>query len=230
MLDINKIYNMDFRQGLNHLPAFDMIITDPPYNIGFKYDIYNDNLMETEYINMIKCLKNKPLAIIHYPEETMKYFVPALGVPQEVVTWCYNSNLPNRQSRLINFYNCNVDFNRVRQPYKNQNDKRVKALIANGSTGSRMYDWFNDIQMVKNVSKEKFKHPCPIPIKLYERIIQLTTNEGDLIVDPFAGTGNFAVACLNTNRNFIGFEISKTYYEIAMERIENFKVNNLHCS
>ena len=73
--------------------------------------------------------------------------------------------------------------------------------------------------MVKNVSKEKF-HPCPVPVKLMERIILLTTKEGDTILDPFMGSGTTALACINTNRNFIGFELDKHYCDIANERIQ----------
>lgn len=220
MFEVNKIYNMPFQEGLEDLPHIDMVITDPPYNIGFNYNQYEDNMSDEAYINMIAELQDYPLAIIHYPEETMQYFVPALGIPDEVITWCYNSNLP-KQSRLINFYNCKPNFNAVKQPYKNPNDKRVKKLIENGSQGTRLYDWFSDIQLVKNVSKEKF-HPCPVPIELMERIIKLTTKEDDVVLDPFMGSGTTALACLNTNRKFVGFEIDKKYFDIANERIESY--------
>src|SRR5699024_9637904 len=89
--------------------------------------------------------------IIHYPEETMKYFIPALGVPDVVNTWCYNSNLPNRQHRLINFYNLKPDYKKVLQPFKNPNDKRIKERIKKGVKGARSYDWFNDIQLVQKL-------------------------------------------------------------------------------
>lgn len=223
MIELNKIYNEDFRNELSDIGEDFTIITDPPYNIGFKYNSYADNLPDEEYIELIAELKNHKLAIIHYPEETMKYFVPALGVPDEVNVWAYNSNLPSRQSRLINYYNTKPDYNKVLQSYKNPNDKRVKAQIAKGRTGVRSYDWFSDIQLVKNVSKQKYNHPCPVPVKLMERIILLTTSEGDLIVDPFMGSGTTAIACLNTNRNYLGFEIDKGYFEMANERIENHK-------
>ena len=49
------------------------------------------------------------------------------------------------------------DFKKVKQPYKNLHDKRIKKLIENGSEGARLYDWFDDIELVKNVSKEKIK-------------------------------------------------------------------------
>lgn len=224
MLEINKIYNHKFQDSLHELPKIDMVITDPPYNINFKYNQYKDAMTEDEYIEMIKLFKDMPLAIIHYPEETMKYFVPALGAPNEVIAWCYNSNLP-KQSRLINFYNCKVDFKKVKQPYKNLNDKRIQERIKNGSTGTRLYDWFHDIQLVKNVSKEKSNHPCPVPVKLIERIILLTTNEGDTVLDPFMGSGTTAIACINTNRKYIGFEIDKVYYDESINRIKNHQDN-----
>lgn len=210
---------MDFRKAMSELPPINLIATDPPYNIGFKYNEYNDCMSDEEYENMLSEFQGYPTAIIHYPEEMMKYVVPALGVPNEVCAWCYNLNLP-RQFRLINFYDINVDFNKVKQPYKNPNDKRIKKLIEAGSKGTRMYDWFSDIQIVKNVSKEKTSHPCPVPVALMERIILLTTNEGDTICDPFMGSGTTALACINTNRNYIGFEISKEYCEIAEDRIK----------
>lgn len=197
-----------------------LIASDPPYNINFNYNQYSDDLTPEQYIELMATFNGYPSAFIHYPEETMRYFVPSLGIPNEVIAWCYNSNLP-RQSRLINFFNVEVDFNKVKQPYKNPNDKRVKKLIDNGSKGTRSYDWFNDIQLVKNVSKDKF-HPCPVPIELMERIILLTTNEGDTIFDPFMGSGTTGIACFNTNRNFIGCELDKTYFDIASERINSY--------
>jgi site-specific DNA-methyltransferase (adenine-specific) len=208
---------MDFREGFEQLPNINMIVTDPPYNIEFKYNQYSDNLSKEDYIKMIATMKSLPVAIIQYPEETMEYIVPALGVPEEVIVWCYNSNLP-RQSRLINFYNRKPDLSKVKQPYKNPTDKRVKKLIDAGSKGTKLYDWFSDIQLVKNVSKEK-NHPCPVPIELMKRIILLTTEEGDTVCDPFMGSGTTALACIETNRNFIGFELDKKYYDIAISRI-----------
>lgn len=195
-----------------------MCITDPPYNINFQYNCYKDNLSEEDYINMLAELQNIPLAIIHYPEQIMKYVVPAIGVPDEVCAWCYNSNLP-KQFRLINFYNCTVNFANVKQPYKNPKDKRVQKLIENGSQGTRMYDWFSDIQIVKNVSKEKTNHPCPVPVALMERIILLTTKAGDTVFDPFMGSGTTAIAAKNTGRNYFGFEIDDDYYRLAKQRI-----------
>lgn len=214
-----KIFNDDFRNVIKEIEEDYIIVTDPPYNIGYQYNDYKDDLTDFEYINMISEFRGMKIAIIHYPEETMKYFVNALGVPDEVNTWCYNSNLPNRQHRLINYYNLKPDYKKVLQPFKNPNDKRIKERMERGIKGARSYDWFSDIQLVKNVSKKTFNHPCPVPVELMERIIKLTTNENDLIFDPFCGSGTTAIACMNTNRRFIGSEIDKLYYDMSINRI-----------
>lgn len=216
MNNVFRLYNEDFR----NIPVgggFDICIFDPPYNIDYKYNSYKDKLSEDEYIEMLCEFQQQKVVIIQYPEETMKYIVPALGVPDEVVVWCYNSNI-SRQSRLISFYNVKPDFRKVRLPYKNPNDKRVRKLIEGGSKGRKMYDWFDDIQLVKNVSKEK-NHPCPVPVKLMERLITLTTGEGDVVFDPFMGSGTTGLACKNLKRGFVGAEIDKQYFEIAKKRL-----------
>ena len=196
-----------------------VFISDPPYNINFKYKNYKDNLENNEYIKLMSNFKGYKSVFIHYPEETMKYFLPALGLPTEIIAWCYNSNI-NRRFRLINFFNIKPDFSKVKQSYKNPNDKRIKKLIANGSKGTNIYDWWSDIQLVKNVSKEKTIHPCQIPEKLIERIILMATDKQDLIIDPFCGSGTVCAVAKKLNRNYIGIEISEEYCQISKERIK----------
>ena len=89
-LQVNKIYNTDFREAFKNydLSNVNLIATDPPYNINFNYNNYKDNLGGVEYISLLSNFKNFPTAIIHYPEEMMKYVVHALGVPNEVCAWC----------------------------------------------------------------------------------------------------------------------------------------------
>ena len=226
MLKLNSIYQGDCRELISLMPdGYNyVVITDPPYNINFKYDEHKDNLNDFDYIGLINSFEDFNSIFIQYPEETMKYIIPALGVPDEVIAWCYNSNLP-KQFRLCNIYGLKVDFNAIKQPYKNPNDKRIKKLIENGSQGTRMYDWFSDIQIVKNVSKEKTSHPCPVPVKLIERLILMCTKETDVIIDPFMGSGTTAIACINAGRNYIGIEKSQKYVELANKRIEEHLLN-----
>jgi len=69
-------------------------------------------------------------------------------------------------------------------------------------------------------SKESGLHPTQKPVALFEYLIKTYTNEGDLVLDNCAGSGTTGVACKNLNRNFIGIELDKTYFEIAKQRIE----------
>jgi site-specific DNA-methyltransferase (adenine-specific) len=217
--DIATIYNNNFEDIIKKIDSFNYIITDPPYNINFKYVDYNDNMSDEKYINMLSILNDYNVVMIHYLEEFSGVVGEALGRPNKIVPWCYNSNL-QRQCRGIAWYGCTPNFNKVKQPYKNLNDKRIKKLIENGSKGSRIYDWWNDIQLIKNVSKEKnLNFTNQIPIKLLERIILLTTNENDIILDPFFGSGSLYFACKNTNRKCIGIEQSKEHLNIFKERL-----------
>lgn len=199
-----------------------VVVTDPPYNIGFKYDTYTDVLPDDEYIELLAEMQRfRKIAIIQYPEETMRLVVPALGPPDAVVAWCYNANI-RRRFRLISFYGGTPDYTRLRQPYKNPTDKRVRHLIENGSEGSELYEWWTDIQLVKNVSTEKTIHPCPIPQALAERIITLFTEPNDVVFDPFAGVGTTLVAARNLGRHYIGCEISENYYYEALRKLNPF--------
>jgi site-specific DNA-methyltransferase (adenine-specific) len=86
---------------------------------------------------------------------------------------------------------------------------------------------FNECALKENVIKIKKDkndsglHPTQKPVKLMETLIKLTTCEGYLVLDPFCGSGTTGVACKHLNRNFIGIELNKEYFDIAKERIMN---------
>lgn len=76
-----------------------------------------------------------------------------------------------------------------------------------------------NILKYRRVSPQKMVHSCEKPISLLEDLITELTNEGDTVFDCFMGSGSTGVACVNTNRNFIGIELDPNYYQIATERI-----------
>jgi len=216
----NAIITGDARELAKRIPdeSIGLIFTDPPYNIGFaRYENYSDNLPDDEYIGMLAGLRRMgPVAIIQYPEETCRYIVPALGTPTHVGAWCYSSNV-SRRFRLISYYGISPRYDRILQPYKNPDDRRV---IRNERPGTPIYEWWTDIQLVKGNSKEK-NHICPIPLKLAKRIITLSTNAGDTVLDPFVGGGTIPAACKILGRNYIAFEIDPETAELARERVRN---------
>jgi len=67
-------------------------------------------------------------------------------------------------------------------------------------------------------------HSTEKPVELYRKIIELSTDEGDLIIDPYLGSGASAIAAMETGRNFIGYEIDPEYYRRAKERIEQWQI------
>lgn len=222
----NQIFTGDARDVLPKVPreTVDLVLTDPPYNIGFNaYDLHDDSMPVDEYIALLKMLQRfSRIVVIQYPEESARFVYPALGAPDHVGAWCYNSQLP-RRFRLINYYGLKPDYSRIRQPYKNLDDKRIRARLENGAEGSPLYEWWDDIQLVKNVSKEKGSHPCPVPVRLMERIILLCTEQGDTVLDPFIGEGTTADAAQRNGRNYIGIELSPNYADAARERLQAFQ-------
>ena len=201
-----------------------IIVSDPPFNINYKYNSYNDNMEEDEYYEMLDFFfHDLPSVVIHYPENLYKLAFQIGKFPEKVISWVYNSNTA-KQHRDIAFFDVKPDMQKVRQPYKNPNDKRIKERISRGIKGGRLYDWWN-INQVKNISKEKKEHPCQMPLEVMKRIIGILP-ENALIIDPFMGTGTTGLAVLemnkeqNANRHFIGIEIDKKYFDIAKDRIE----------
>ena len=77
------------------------------------------------------------------------------------------------------------------------------------------------IDKVNTEDKKKYKHPTIKPLELIKRHIINSSNEGDTILDCFMGSGTTGVACMNTNRKFIGIELDENYFNIAKDRIEN---------
>lgn len=202
-----------------------IIVTDPPFNIGYKYNSYKDRMDENEYYNMLSnVLGGFKSVVVHYPENLYKLAFEINTPPERVISWVYNSNT-GRQHRDIAFFGIKPDFSKVRQPYKNLNDKRIQKRIAEGKTGAKLYDWW-EINQVKNVSKEKTEHPCQMPLGVMKRIIGILPDDC-VIVDPFMGSGTTGLAVLemnkeqNVNRKFIGIEIDSKYFNIAHDRIND---------
>ena len=205
-------------EELKHTHTQLIMVTDPPFNIGYKYRSYRDKMNENEYFSMLcRLTESIPFVLIHYPEQLHKLSIALGESPTKVCSWVYNSNT-GKQHRDIAFYRIKPNMNQVKQPYKNQTDKRIKALMENGSKGSRLYDWWN-INQVKNVSKEKLNHPCQMPIDVMTNVIGVLPKNAT-IIDPFMGTGTTGMACKLLGLDFIGIELDEVYFRIAKERLQ----------
>lgn len=211
----HEILHGDARELVEGL-EYDIVITDPPYNQGYHYHKYADDLDQERYLKLLLTI-TRPAVVIHYPEETINLLPMVLGHCDDVITWVYPSNT-GKQHRLISFWGLKPDRSKIKQPYKNPEDKRIQERMANGAEGASMYDWL-EMNQVKNVSEEKTEHPCQIPLELMKTIIAISTNEGDTILDPFAGSGTTILAAKALGRSAIGIEVDEKYVTLARERL-----------
>ena len=72
-------------------------------------------------------------------------------------------------------------------------------------------------------SAKKVRHPAPFPVELPYRLIQLYTYKGDIVLDPFMGSGSTAIAALKSDRKFVGYDVDAEYIKLAEERITPYK-------
>lgn len=221
----------------------DLIVTDPPFNIGKNYKTYKDRMTKEGYIKwcetwLAECIRIlKPhgsLYLFNYPENNA-YLMPFLDkhmVFKRWMTWHYPTNTgmsPTNYTRTqhsILFYakteKATWNKNVIAEPYRNPTDKRILERIKNGSSGKTPYDVFV-YNIVKNVNKDKTEHVCQLPVELVEIFIKASSNEGDLVFDPFMGSGTVAVAAKKLDRNYLGCEMDQYYCKIINERLSKIE-------
>ena len=123
--------------------------------------------------------------------------------------------------------------------YNPQMRERTKSRISKNKSTQQVYGKSKDVfegeildkkypvsllTFSKSNKKDFIKHPTQKPVSLMEYLIKTYTNEGDTVLDNVMGSGTTGVACLNTNRNFIGMELEGDYFNMAKERIENHEI------
>ena len=112
----------------------------------------------------------------------------------------------------------NYTFNNIKIKVDSKRPEYTTGYLKDGITLS---DVWSDIPALPHNSKEKVNHPTQKPVALMERCIKMITNEGDTVLDFCMGSGSTGVAAKRLNRNFIGIEANRTYFDIAKQRIEN---------
>lgn len=219
---------MDCLEFMKTLPdkCIDCVITSPPYNMcgvrgqnwknsDINYDTYDDSKDEKEYQewqkNIIKeCLRIlKPNGSIFYNHKPRlrnhKMILPTDWLYnfdiRQIIIWDRNST-PNINP--IGFYQTTEWIIWIKKEIPKFNSDQAKWKEVWGFTPD-----------MKN------NHPAPFPIELPSRCILATTNENDIVFDPFLGSGTTAVACKMLKRNYIGCEISPEYCKIAEDRIKS---------
>jgi len=238
----HKLICGDCLEKMKKMPSesTDLIITDPPFNIGKDYGgVYKDRKKHEEYIEwcktwLLECIrilkKHGSLYLFNYPENNA-YLLPFIQknmIFRRWMTWHYPTNTGHSKTNYTRTQHSIIfatktkkaKFNRdaVAQPYKNPTDKRIKERLRNGSKGTAPYDVFH-FNLVKNVSKDKTPHPCQIPVSLLRIFVKASSDVGDTVLDPFAGSFSTNVAAKELGRNSIGIDINPKYVDIGEKRL-----------
>lgn len=207
--------------------SVDLFLTDPPYNLGFDYGEVSDRQKPEDYRAMMAdfgrltfraAKEGASCFIIHYPEAIAAHWseLTAEWQLRQWLTWVYPSHNPTpggkfrRASRAVLWLTKGqpkkAETRAVGQVFRNQHDRRVRAhMKANGLNGDQAvpWDWW-ELEQVKAGSKAHQGYSNQIPDRLLKRPILTTTEPGDLVADPFSGTGSTARTALALGRRAWG--------------------------
>ena len=224
--------NCDYKDLLVELKeqniTVDAVITDPPYGVsrkhqlgfsnmgraGMDYGEWDYDFDQKEWIRLTAPLIKLGGTIIVFNDwKNFSYIVEALDEQgfsmKDVIRWVKPNPMPrNTDRRYVG------DFEMAIWAVKDGG-----KWTFNKPEGSA---YLRPIYKCPSVPKSKRIHTTQKPLKLIEDILKVHTNEGDVVLDLFTGSGTTAEACLKNNRNFIGSEIDRTYFEKAMERLQCF--------
>ena len=230
-MELNKIYNENCLDGLKRVDnnSIDMLLTDPPYNIsvknnfktmgrnGIDFGKWDKEFNLTNWIGLaVSKIKKGGNVVIFCDWKMITYIVDELTEHncdiKDMIRLVKNNPMPrNRDRRFI------VDY-----------EVAVWAVKKGKWTFNRISDTYERPEVKCNITspneKKITKHPTQKPLSSIEHILLRLSNEGDAILDCFMGSGTTAVACINTNRNYIGFELDKDYYNSSLERIEQYLI------
>lgn len=232
--------------------SIDLCVTSPPYNCGIDYDSYNDSRPWEEYLewckNWLLELKRvlKPdgrFAINHLvemglpangkkngirvsPQVELYKILTDIGltvVAQPMWADLTRSTLTSwgswQSASAPYIYNpFEVILVGYKDQWKKERDKKNKGV----NTISKE-DFMKGVGGIWNITPEtKGLTKANFPVALPKLCIELLSFKDDLVLDPFMGSGTTAIACLETDRDYIGFEISENYHKIAEDRISNY--------
>ncbi|MGI8556205.1 MAG: DNA-methyltransferase [Pyrinomonadaceae bacterium] len=248
---LNKITTGDCLELFKAIPdeSIDVTFADPPFNLKKKYTGTKDSLALQDYLSwcekwiaeMVRVTKPSGSIFVHNIPKWLTYYAGFLNDQADFKHWISwdaptapmgKSLQPNHYGIL--FYAKNAKQNKfyeLRYPHKrcrkcgylHKDYGGKKALLH--PFGSLVSDVWTDIHRVKH-NKYRDEHPCQLPVHLLERIILMSSDAGDIILDPFSGTGTTALAAKRLGRNYIGFEFDKTYTEIAENKLAQEEANS----
>lgn len=254
----NKIIVGDSLKILKKIPSesIDMVFADPPFNLKKKYTKYEDKKNIEEYLSwcykwldeMVRIVKPTGSIFVHNIPKWLTYFAEHLNKKANFRHWISwdSGGAPLGKTLLPNHYGFlfytkspkDFKFYDVRAPHKKC---RVcgEFIKDYGGKKSQMHlfgyllsDVWTDIHRIRHKVRRD-EHPCQLPIPILERIILMSTDPGDLVLDPFIGAGTTAIAAKQLGRSYIGIDIDPLYVKISKNKLKNItetKAYGIHAS
>ena len=221
-----QVYNTDAIEWLKTLDndSVDLIVSDPPYRVtqhghSGLGGIFKTKVGEDKKLNG-KLFEHNEVDVNDYAGELYRVLKPD--------SHCYiMTNDRNLQNFLNVFTNIGFNFcklliwdkqNKITNQYY-MNQVEYILFMYKGRNKQINNCGTSNLISVNNVKNKTHNHPTEKPVELMEILIKNSTNEGDLVLDPFVGVGATPVACQNLKRNFIGCELDKVYYDTTLERL-----------
>ncbi len=243
----NTIINSS-SEDMKELPdnSVHLMVTSPPYNVGKEYD---QDLTLRDYLSFLKTVWKETRRVlvpggrvcINIANLGRKPYIPlhsfiikdlldlgflmrgeiiwdkssSAGTSTAWGSWQSPSNptLRDTHEYILVF---------SKQYFKRPNPHKRKPTI----TKEEFLKYTKSVWNMPTASAKKIGHPAPFPVELPYALIQLYTFENEVILDPFMGSGQTAIAALKANRKFVGYETNKEYINLAQKRITNFIENN----
>ncbi len=212
--------------------SVDLIATDPPYEINFENNDWDEpNSLNWHYLasEFKRVLKPDGSLIVFQGWSQVCNTKAVLDNYFTIKNWIIYDRVKGRGAKTnlvstredILWYvvdDSNYTYNKVRSNIK----KKTGGMgIKNGNEYRALSNVWTDISPIVPWSAERVSHPTQKPLELMTRIIEIYSNEGDMVLDPFCGSGTSAVASKILHRQFLGFERDKAYYEISKNRVDN---------
>lgn len=231
------LVNGDCIQNMERLKkgSVDLVFADPPFGINYKYDQCKDNLTSEAYeawtrtwiTRALWCLKDTGSIFVAIGDEHAATVKRTLDICffRNWIVWEYTfgtyckSKFGRCHAHILYYtkdpkrFAFNAD--EIRVPSARQlayNDKRANPK---GKIPGDVWKF----PRVCGTFKERTGHPCQMPVKLLKRIVKVASNKGDLVLDPFAGSGTTLAAAKSLGRRFVGIELSTNYCTMIEKRL-----------
>ncbi len=262
----NKIHRQDCVKGMKQLPdaSVDLVFADPPFNIGYDYDEYDDALDENEYLNwsskwieqVARVLKDDGAFWLAIGDEYAAELKVLMQREHHLycrswVIWYYtfgvNCKTKFTRSHAHLFHmvkdkkNFTFNVDSIRVPSARQlvyGDKRAnpKGRLPDDTWILRPQDIPDSFQPDENTwyyprvngtfKERKGWHGCQMPERILERIIRSCSNEEEVILDPFTGSGTTLAVAKKLNRQYLGYELSLEYAKQSRVRLKSIEVGD----